>query len=121
MRKKVEVKKLLKVFETEMASQLATQGYRIAKSWQYQENLPDPGNLSGVPESAVDNNNSFFVSSSLNPVRATPIESQKKKKKIFGIFPTFCKEDSGCKDGDPSLQRPLLKAENKGQIDKSLG
>ena len=26
-----------------MASQLAANGYKIAKSWQYQDNLPEPG------------------------------------------------------------------------------
>ena len=87
-----------------MASQLATQGYRIAKSWQYQENLPDPtvATTQGEEAACGENNNSFFVSSSLNPPVAK--DESRKKKKFWGLFP--CK-NQGPRE-DPNLQRPLI-------------
>lgn len=89
-----------------MAAQLATQGYRIAKSWQYQENLPEPALADGV---AGDNNNSFFVSTSLNPGRSIPPVTSNAKsetsrnpaKKVFAIL----------KNED--LHKPLLFPESR--------
>jgi len=103
-----------------MASQLATQGYRIAKSWQYQENLPEPASA-GV--SAVENNNSLFVSSSLNPVRAAAVvgaqtDGRRKNEKIFGIFPNFFRSEAHL-DGDPHLQKPLLFPEYRRDKNKN--
>ncbi len=94
-------------------AQLATQGYRIAKSWQYQENLPDPTQATSVAgsgqESPRDNNNSFFVSSSLNHQRSATanekFDSGKNPKKFLGIFP--CRTRDGDRD-DPNLRRPLI-------------
>ena len=87
-----------------MASQLATQGYRIAKSWQYQENLPDPTLATQGEATCGENNNSFFVSSSLNHPVQLAKDEPRKKKKFWGLFP--CK-NQGTRE-DPNLQRPLI-------------
>ena len=109
------VKILTIVVVVKMATaQLATQGYRIAKSWQYQENLPDPTQATaaagGGQETPKDNNNSFFVSSSLNQQRPSNLnekfDSGKNPKKFLGIFP--CRNGDGDDRDDPNLRRPLI-------------
>ena len=87
------------------AAQLATQGYRIAKSWQYQENLPDPTQTTGA---VGDNNNSFFVSTSLNPARSATGPKTEVPKKLFGIFPNIFETEKQLGGADRHLQKPLL-------------
>ena len=88
-----------------MASQLATQGYRIAKSWQYQENLPDPTVAAQDNQTPCgENNNTFFVSSSLNHPAHLAKDDPKKKKNFWGLLP--CK-NQGPRE-DPNLQKPLI-------------
>ena len=99
-----------------MASELASSGYRIAKSWQYQENLPDP-----IPSSAstafmndFSNNNSFYVSSSLNQATSSSVNNPDRSaddRNKGGTFlaTLFNLTDSPLAgDEEPNLRRPLL-------------
>ena len=42
-----------------MASNLAANGYKIAKSWQYQDNLPEPGQNCHEGQNRPLNNNTL--------------------------------------------------------------
>jgi len=102
-------------WKLKMATELASGGYRIAKSWQYQESLPDPipSTVSSAPHlNDFTNNNSFYVSSSLNrnPVCRITKDEEKKGRTFLARF--FKLPDTeGPSKGDeeePCLRRHLL-------------
>jgi hypothetical protein len=96
-----------------MASELASSGYRIAKSWQYQENLPDPiPSTSSAPFlNDFTNNNSFYVSSSLNQTSGTSnVRSGEERNKSGTFLATLFNltDLQGAGEEEPALRRPLL-------------
>lgn len=102
-----------------MASELASGGYRIAKSWQYQESLPDPipSLVSSAHLNDFTNNNSFYVSSSLNRNPVCRITQDEKKKgrtflaRLFKLPDTESPSKGNNDEEEPCLRRHLLPQE----------